>query len=208
NNNAITTTKPKSKKKKKQVAYFVSRGVEILDTGDGTVASRRNVCILHKLIYPIRKGVAFRLEQVRKYQHEDYHANSWLMKISSNGRYLMAPTMTGQVMAFNLRTGKVSAILRDHEEDLEVRDVIFHPWKPLLFTCADDGCVKVYTYKDKQSIIATFPSIKVKIKKEELQKSIAELNSIHGLNIDPELIPIVKIETAFAEGETEVDIDN
>ncbi|CAG8535931.1 10011_t:CDS:10 [Ambispora gerdemannii] len=191
--------------------------IEILDTGDGTVASRRNVCILHKLIYPIRKGVAFRLEQVRKYQHEDYHANSWLMKISSNGRYLMAPTMTGQVMTFNLKTGKVSAILRDHEatltyfdfhddftEDLEVRDVIFHPWKPLLFTCADDGCVKVYTYKDKQSIIA---SIKVKIKKEELQKSIAELNSIHGINIDPELIPIVKIET-LTEGETEVDIDN
>ncbi|CAG8640317.1 23367_t:CDS:10, partial [Cetraspora pellucida] len=131
-----------SKSKKKQIspkfAYFVTRGVEILDAEGGKIgdASRVNVCILHKLIYPSKKGQPFELKEVRRYGHKDYHSNSWLIKISSNGRYITAPTMTGHVFIFNLRTGNVTAILRDHE-DLEVRDVIFHPWKPLLFTSAD-----------------------------------------------------------------------
>ncbi|CAJ0914441.1 15153_t:CDS:2, partial [Entrophospora sp. SA101] len=52
-----------------------------------------------------------------------------------------------EVYIFNLRTGKVSGILQDHER-YEIRDVLFHPWKPLLFTC--DGYVKIYTYKNRQ----------------------------------------------------------
>ncbi|KAG9303200.1 hypothetical protein G9A89_000735 [Geosiphon pyriformis] len=206
----LEVAKSKFKKKKNPVAYFISRGVEILDTGEGTVASRRNVCILHKLIYPMRKGVPFKLEQVRKYQHEDYHANSWLMKISSNGRYLTAPTMTGQVMVFNLRTGEVTSILRDHEEDLEVRDVIFHPWKPLLFTCADDGCVKVYTYKDMKS---TFPQVRVTFKKVNIEKNVSHFDKIQEVKVQhlenaSELVPIVRIEATLNERETEVDISD
>ena len=44
-----------------------------------------------------------------------YHSNSWLIKISSNGRYLAAPTMDGGVFIFNLRNGQVTGILRDHD---------------------------------------------------------------------------------------------
>jgi WD40 repeat protein len=44
-----------------------------------------------------------------------YHANSWLVKITSNGRYLLAPTIDGQIFVFNMRTGKASAIIKEHE---------------------------------------------------------------------------------------------
>ncbi|KAJ1676424.1 hypothetical protein EV182_008216, partial [Spiromyces aspiralis] len=73
-----------------------------------------------------------------------YLSNSWLIRITSNGRYLLAPTLNGQVFVFHLATGQVTAVLRDHES-LEVRDVKFHPFRKLLFTCSDDGMVKVYT---------------------------------------------------------------
>ncbi|CAG8505132.1 7110_t:CDS:10 [Scutellospora calospora] len=150
-NDSVEECNSKSKKKKPipKFAYFITRGVEILDAEGGKIASRGNVCILHKLIYPSKKGQPFELKEVRRFGHKDYHSNSWLIKISSNGRYIAAPTMTGHVFIFSLRTGDVTAILRDHEE---VRDVIFHPWKPLLFTSADDGCIKVYTCKNGTQI--------------------------------------------------------
>lgn len=44
-----------------------------------------------------------------------YHSNSWLVKIASNGRYLLAPTIYGQIFAFNMLTGQVTGILKDHE---------------------------------------------------------------------------------------------
>lgn len=44
-----------------------------------------------------------------------YHANSWLVKITSNGRYILAPTIYGQIFVFNMSTGKVSAIIKEHE---------------------------------------------------------------------------------------------
>jgi hypothetical protein len=44
-----------------------------------------------------------------------YHSNSWLVKVASNGRYLLAPTIYGQIFVFNLLSGQVSAILKDHE---------------------------------------------------------------------------------------------
>ncbi|KAI7905051.1 WD40-repeat-containing domain protein [Cokeromyces recurvatus] len=131
--------------------WFISRGAEMCDVSEG-VSSKPNTCTLHKLIYPTTDGGEFRLEEVKRYQNEDYHSNSWLVKITSNGRYLLAPTIYGQIFVFNMLTGQVTAILKDHL-DMEVRDVIFHPYRPLIFSSGDDGCVKVYTYKsdiDKQ----------------------------------------------------------
>ncbi|ORX99738.1 WD40 repeat-like protein [Basidiobolus meristosporus CBS 931.73] len=125
-------------------AYFISRGVELLDAENNTIASRPNTCTLHKLIYPTVAGGEFQMEEVRKFQHNEYLSNSWLIKITSNGRYLMAPTLNGQVYVFSLATGQTTAVLRDHEE-LEVRDVLFHPTRNLFFTTSDDGCIKVYT---------------------------------------------------------------
>ncbi|KAI9470667.1 MAG: WD40-repeat-containing domain protein [Benjaminiella poitrasii] len=127
-------------------AWFISRGAEMCDVSEG-VSSKPNTCTLHKLIYPAEDGGEFKLEEVKRYQDEDYHSNSWLVKITSNGRYILAPTIYGQIFVFNMLTGQVTAILKDHL-DMEVRDVIFHPYKPLIFSSGDDGCIKVYTYKE------------------------------------------------------------
>ncbi|RUS28424.1 WD40-repeat-containing domain protein [Jimgerdemannia flammicorona] len=117
-------------------AWFISRGVELCDLEEGLLPSAPNTCTLHRLVYPEKKGAPFRLDVVRKYKHADYFANSWLVKIASNGRYILAPTPYGQVFVYNIGTGEVTAMLKDHE-DLEVRDVLFHPYRPLVFTCGD-----------------------------------------------------------------------
>ncbi|CAH1760430.1 137_t:CDS:10 [Entrophospora sp. SA101] len=96
-----------------QHAYFITRGVEMLKKSEHERID--NVCILHKLIYPNRIGGKFRLETIRIFQHKNYISNSWLVRITSNGRYLAAPTMKGEVCIFNLRTGNIVAILNDHE---------------------------------------------------------------------------------------------
>ena len=100
--------------------------------------------MLHKLIYPQEKGGIFTLETVRKYQDESYQSNSWLVKITCNGRYIAAPTSQGQVFFFHIATGQITGILSDHDE-MEVRDVLFHPTRPYFYSCSDDGTVKVYT---------------------------------------------------------------
>jgi len=123
--------------------YFITRGVEVLDVEDDTVPSRPNRCHLEKLIYPVSDHDHFRLEDIKAYNDDRYHSNSWLIKIASNGRYIAAPTYDGKVFIYNLKSGKVSGMLHYHE-GVEVRDVIFHPYKPLLFSCSDDGTVKVY----------------------------------------------------------------
>lgn len=127
-----------------EFAWFISRGAEMCNLEDG-ISSKPNTCILHKLVYPTKVGSEFVLETVQKFMHQDYHSNSWLVKITSNGRYILAPTIYGQIFVFNIATAQVTAILKEHV-DMEVRDVIFHSYKPLLFSSCDDGSVKVYAY--------------------------------------------------------------
>ncbi|CAJ0899596.1 14337_t:CDS:10 [Entrophospora sp. SA101] len=83
-----------------QYAYFITRGVETIVSEYAKIA---------------RNGEDFLLEKVRIFQHDSYVSNSWFVKVSSNGRYLAAPTMKGEVCIFNLRTGNIVAILDDHE---------------------------------------------------------------------------------------------
>ncbi|KAG0210288.1 hypothetical protein BGX28_009444 [Mortierella sp. GBA30] len=142
---------PAAAPKPQQFAYFISRGVELLDSEERMIAKDYNSCTLHKLIYPDTKGGKWYLTEVKRFQDEEYFSNAWLIKISSNGRYMMAPTCTGEVFVYNLKTGQVTGIIKDHE-DVEVRDVIFHPTRPLLFTSADDGQVKVYTYRNEADL--------------------------------------------------------
>ncbi|KAG0346494.1 hypothetical protein BG004_001618 [Podila humilis] len=137
--------------KPQQFAYFISRGVELLDNEERMIAKDYNSCTLHKLVYPDTKGGKWYLTEVKRFQDEEYFSNAWLIKIASNGRYMMAPTCTGEVFIYNLKTGQVTGVLKDHD-DVEVRDIIFHPTRPLLFTSADDGQVKVYTYKNQEDI--------------------------------------------------------
>ncbi|KAJ2007288.1 hypothetical protein GGI04_000593 [Coemansia thaxteri] len=124
-------------------AYFVTRGVELLDAEDNTVSSRPNTCTLHRLVYPTELDGSFELQEIRRYYHDEYLSNSWLIRLASNGRYILAPTLNGQVFVFSIATGQVTAVLRDHDT-IEVRDCKFHPTKNLLFTCSDDGSVKAY----------------------------------------------------------------
>ncbi|KAJ1735454.1 hypothetical protein LPJ72_001856 [Coemansia sp. Benny D160-2] len=132
-------------------AYFITRGVELLDAENNTVSSRPNTCTLHRLVYPTEPDGKFELQEVRRYYHDEYMSNSWLIRITSNGRYLLAPTLNGQVFVFSIATGQVTGILRDHDT-IEVRDCKFHPTKNLLFTCSDDGTVKAYrsVFRPKQ----------------------------------------------------------
>jgi WD40 repeat protein len=76
------------------------------------------------------------LELVHKYEHPDYYSNSWMVKVASNGRYVAAPTNDGNVFIFNLKSGEPTCILRHHEEG-EMRDVVFHDSRKLLFTSGD-----------------------------------------------------------------------
>ncbi|KAK5822562.1 WD40-repeat-containing domain protein, partial [Linnemannia elongata] len=113
-----------------QYAYFISRGVELLDSEERMIAKDYNSCTLHKLVYPTTKGGKWYLTEVKKFQDEEYFSNAWLIKISSNGRYLMAPTCTGEVFIYNLKTGQVTGVLKDH----------------------DDGQVRVYTYSKAEDL--------------------------------------------------------
>ncbi|KAJ1845957.1 hypothetical protein LPJ57_009127, partial [Coemansia sp. RSA 486] len=124
-------------------AYFVTRGVELLDAENNTVSSRPNTCTLHRLVYPTEPDGKFELQEIRRYYHDEYLSNSWLIRITSNGRYILAPTLNGQVFVFDIATGQATGVLRDHDT-IEVRDCKFHPTKNLLFTCSDDGTVKAY----------------------------------------------------------------
>jgi WD40 repeat protein len=117
-------------------SYIMSRGVEVLDAENNTINSKPNSVTLHKLIYPKTQGQDFKLEQVKRFCHDSYHSNSWLMKITSNGRYIAAPTFNGNVYLYNIQSGELAGVLRDHEE-IEVRDVLFHSTMPLFFSCAD-----------------------------------------------------------------------
>lgn len=77
--------------------------------------------------------------------HQAYSANSWLLRpgLSENKTYLAAPTITGSIVIFNLDSGRVTAILKAHEES-EVRQICFHPTLPFLGSCGDDGQVRLY----------------------------------------------------------------
>ncbi|KAJ1666527.1 hypothetical protein IW140_004626 [Coemansia sp. RSA 1813] len=155
-------------------AYFITRGVELLDAENNTVSSRPNTCTLHRLVYPTDPDGKFELQEIRRYYHDEYLSNSWLIRITSNGRYLLAPTLNGQVFVFSIATGHVTGILRDHDT-IEVRDCKFHPTKNLLFTCSDDGTVKVYrsVFKPKQQQ-----------KEEDTCANLAAPNEVEAVGVD------------------------
>ncbi|KAI8869446.1 WD40 repeat-like protein [Ramicandelaber brevisporus] len=107
--------------KVRKSAYLISRGVELLDAEDNTVATRPNTCTLHRLEYPSESnGGRFVLSEVRRFSHPEYVSNSWLIKVTSNGRYILAPTYNGQVFVFSLSTGELTTVLRGDHEEIEL----------------------------------------------------------------------------------------
>ncbi|OMJ24091.1 putative WD repeat-containing protein [Smittium culicis] len=101
------------------VAYLLTRGVELLDSEDNSVSSIPNTVTLHKLVYPTEdtylESPGFKLIELKRFHHDEYLSNSWLIRISSNGRYVLAPTYNGQVFVFHLATGKLASVLRGHQ---------------------------------------------------------------------------------------------
>jgi WD40 repeat protein len=79
----------------------------------------------------------FGLELVSTFgPHPEFLANTWVMSCTSNGRHLLAPTTAGKVFVWNIATREHIATLYAHE-DMEVRDILFHPTKPYIFTSGD-----------------------------------------------------------------------
>ena len=96
----------------------------------------------------ISKGVTARI--TKRFLHPLYQANSWLIKpaITANGEYLAAPTITGKILIFNLRTGQLCGSVHSHD-DCEVRQVLFHPLLPFMVSCGDDGRIRTY-FREKK----------------------------------------------------------
>lgn len=100
--------------------------------------STPNSITLHRLDYN-----DFSMMQVARFRHQEYRANSWGMHITTNGKYVAAGTYEGRVLFFDIDTGNVEYQLHDHDE-IEVRALLFHPWKGIFISAGDDGSVKIY----------------------------------------------------------------
>src|SRR5689334_19968203 len=94
-----------------------------------------NKCILHKLTMPREAEEKWTLDEVARYEDEDYQTGRWLLRLGTNGRYIFAPTNCGKVFIWNIKSHELVGVLIDHEAD--VREVYFHPTERLLFTCGD-----------------------------------------------------------------------
>ncbi|KAL6073692.1 SH3 and multiple ankyrin repeat domains protein 1 isoform X1, variant 2 [Balamuthia mandrillaris] len=128
------------------VYYLITRGVELLSQDEPAKPLQNNTCQLRKLIAPKKACPAkdaFRLETVTTFQHESYKANSWPVRVASNGVYIAAPSVQGEVFIWHLKTGRLNCILAFHE-DRECRDVTFHPTRPIVVSCCDDSTAKIY----------------------------------------------------------------
>jgi len=127
--------------------FLISRGVEVLDPANEKDIPEPNKCILHKLTIPPTKDDKWILEDVGRFEHESYDANTWIMRFASNGRYLVAPTAVGKVFIWNIRSKQVVGILEDHNQD--VRDILYFPGRKMMLTCADDSKVNIYVQSDE-----------------------------------------------------------
>ena len=92
--------------------YMLTKGVELLDENDNLV--KPNACHLRKLTLPENGVGNIQLEEINSFQHPEYQSNVWLMKLNSNGRYVLSPTTDGRVFVWNVRTKEIVAILNDH----------------------------------------------------------------------------------------------
>jgi len=81
-----------------------------------------------------------------------------MMKINSNNRYLLAPTIDGKFFCWNLKTGQTTATLGDHGE-AEMRVCLFHPFEKYFLTGGDDNELGIRIYKQNGDEIALLPNI-------------------------------------------------
>jgi WD40 repeat protein len=112
-----------------------------------------------------------KLEPLFDYSHPLFASNYWPSRMTHNGIHVLSAAASGTIFAWNLLKSSsdanlrvhsssnepnagvrkplnchshISSILASHDEDLPVRDVLFHPFWPFLFSAADDGSVHVW----------------------------------------------------------------
>lgn len=71
----------------------------------------------------------------------------WATRFASNGIYLVSSSSNGKVFIWNLKSGRLTGVLADHDRGKSAYDVLFHPYLPLLFTAGEDGKVIIYSYQ-------------------------------------------------------------
>jgi len=130
--------------------FLLSKGVELLNENDSSEVLFPNKVILHKLTMPDHPKGVWSLEEVARFQHDEYHSNIWLLKLTSNGRYVAAPTTVGKVFIWNLKSLQLVSVIKKHSQ--EVRDIMFHPFKNWMFTCGDDSRINVFAQKDSEFV--------------------------------------------------------
>eukprot|EP00033_Pygsuia_biforma_P001794 GCRY01002006.1.p1 GENE.GCRY01002006.1~~GCRY01002006.1.p1 ORF type:complete len:511 (+),score=145.03 GCRY01002006.1:162-1694(+) len=130
---------------------FIARGVEAMQPENTSEMVRPNRVCVCRLHMPDHEGGSFACEVVHELQHEKYLANSWLCGLGVTPYVAVCPTMYGTFCVFNIHSGDLVATLGDHKERVEVRHAIFHPSKPILCTCSDDGSICVYEQKTSKS---------------------------------------------------------
>jgi len=135
--------------------FLITRGVE-LENEETQASERPNTCHLHKITLPVDGKGKLLFETLQMYSHQNYKANVWMLKINSNGRYILAPTTNGQVFVWNLRSAELVAILNDHS-DREVRTILLHPSRKLMLSCGDDSVV--YIYSQPEATPTTAPKL-------------------------------------------------
>eukprot|EP00124_Ichthyophonus_hoferi_P003283 Ihof_evm2s276 gene=Ihof_evmTU2s276 len=116
------------------VCYVLTRGVE--ETVEN-IASRDNRVILHQLTAPSNKKGKWKLEEVRDFTDLEFHSNSYLCRLATNGIYVVAPTVTGSAFIWNLANGNKVAVLADHSLEREIRDIQFNHARPQILVCGD-----------------------------------------------------------------------
>lgn len=124
-----------NQEKEENEFYLISKGVELMDDNEQILSP--NKCILHKLTMPTEFKGEWTLTEISRFSHDKFQCNIWFTKFSSNGRYLVCSTTVGQVFIWNLKTKELTAVLQNHSA--EVRDILFHPTKPILITSGGDS---------------------------------------------------------------------
>eukprot|EP01134_Creolimax_fragrantissima_P008429 CFRG8429T1 len=133
-------------------SVFVVRGVDSMlanDMEEGEsidVASNQEAskCLSLKLVLPRTAGKEPTLTQLNRFTSAGYHTPIYLCRLGSNGRYLLAPSVTGSIFVWSIATGEKVAILPAGSSP--ARDFIFHHRQPLLICSSDDGFVRLWKY--------------------------------------------------------------
>jgi len=142
--------------------YLITRGVEseAQDENGNTVIAKPNSCTFWKLTLDMDTTVdPFELDVLNSFEDQHYHSNMWLVKVSTNGRYILAPGSDGKIFIWNLKSNEKVAVI-DTKGGSVVREIMFHPSRNLMFACAEDSFIHVYEQEE---------SMRDKLKKQQDQ---------------------------------------